>query len=106
MEGRVVHRFLTLFHQPLHSVPNESKDAVCQSKPLQAVLSAAGLAKDGRSSTSKNQATATCFCGRVQLAFPLSKPGLVDTFVCHCTDCRKITASMFAIKLDCARLAP
>ena len=27
---------------------------------------------------------------------PTSGPGLIDTFVCHCTDCRKITASMFA----------
>lgn len=27
---------------------------------------------------------------------PTTKPGLVDTFVCNCTDCRKITASMFA----------
>lgn len=24
------------------------------------------------------------------------KPGLTETFLCHCTDCRKITASMFA----------
>ncbi|KAF2151465.1 hypothetical protein K461DRAFT_258620 [Myriangium duriaei CBS 260.36] len=43
-----------------------------------------------------NEATATCFCGAVQLAFPLSEPGLVGTFICHCADCRKITASMFA----------
>ncbi|KAI2626956.1 Mss4-like protein [Hypomontagnella submonticulosa] len=43
-----------------------------------------------------DEATATCFCGTVQLAFPTSKPGLIDTFVCNCTDCRKITASMFA----------
>lgn len=27
---------------------------------------------------------------------PTEGPGLIDTFVCHCTDCRKITASMFA----------
>lgn len=27
---------------------------------------------------------------------PTEAPGLVDTFICHCTDCRKITASMFA----------
>lgn len=27
---------------------------------------------------------------------PLTKPGLVGTFVCHCTDCRKVTASAFA----------
>ncbi|KAK3313554.1 Mss4-like protein [Apodospora peruviana] len=54
----------------------------------------AGLASDGRST--EDEATATCFCGAVQLAFPTSGPGLVNTFVCNCTDCRKITASMFA----------
>jgi hypothetical protein len=31
----------------------------------------------------------------VQLAFPTQGPGLLSTFVCHCTDCRKITVSMF-----------
>ncbi|KAH7024193.1 Mss4-like protein [Ilyonectria destructans] len=41
-------------------------------------------------------AQATCYCGTVQLSFPVSKPGLVFAFVCHCSDCRKITASMFA----------
>ncbi|EIN05039.1 hypothetical protein PUNSTDRAFT_138221 [Punctularia strigosozonata HHB-11173 SS5] len=54
----------------------------------------AGVATDGWSND--DEATATCFCGAVQLAFPTSGPGLVDTFLCHCTDCRKITASMFA----------
>ncbi|CAI6099093.1 unnamed protein product [Clonostachys chloroleuca] len=44
----------------------------------------ASLARDGWSTD--EEATATCFCGAVQLAF---------TFVCNCTDCRKITASMF-----------
>ena len=54
----------------------------------------AGGADDGWSK--EDTATATCFCGAVQLAFPLQGPGLVGTFVCNCTDCRKITASMFA----------
>ncbi|KAK3061495.1 hypothetical protein LTS18_006075, partial [Coniosporium uncinatum] len=27
---------------------------------------------------------------------PTKAPGLVDTFLCNCTDCHKITASMFA----------
>lgn len=27
---------------------------------------------------------------------PTTPPALVNTFVCHCSDCRKITASMFA----------
>jgi hypothetical protein len=85
----------------------------------------------------EDEATATCFCGVVQLAFvtlepesacvsmrlvcrlalslpPSPKviyflcsnaaskpaasqgPGLVDTFICNCAGCRKITASMFA----------
>ncbi|KAH7138355.1 Mss4-like protein [Dendryphion nanum] len=54
----------------------------------------AGIARDGWST--EDEATATCFCGAVQLSFPTSAPGLVHTFVCNCTDCRKITASMFA----------
>ncbi|KAJ5405842.1 hypothetical protein N7465_007126 [Penicillium sp. CMV-2018d] len=41
-----------------------------------------GWSKDGR-------ATATCYCGAVQLDFSTHS-------ICHCTDCRKITASMFA----------
>ncbi|KAI8676311.1 CENP-V/GFA domain-containing protein [Fusarium sp. Ph1] len=55
----------------------------------------AGLAQDGWST--EEEATATCYCGAVQLSFPqpLSKPGFVFAFVCHCSDCRKITASMF-----------
>ncbi|KAH6977243.1 Mss4-like protein [Ilyonectria sp. MPI-CAGE-AT-0026] len=54
----------------------------------------ASLAQDGWST--KDEATATCYCGAVQLAFPLSKPGFLFSFVCHCSDCRKITASMFS----------
>ncbi|KIW51052.1 hypothetical protein PV05_09807 [Exophiala xenobiotica] len=54
----------------------------------------AGGANDGWSK--EDEATATCFCGAVQLAFPTQGPGLVNTFVCNCSDCHKITASMFA----------
>ncbi|KAI5478492.1 hypothetical protein MNV49_005020 [Pseudohyphozyma bogoriensis] len=54
----------------------------------------ANLSQDGWSNDKK--ASATCFCGQVQLAFPVSGPGLGDVFVCHCSDCHKITASMFA----------
>ncbi|KAF3922312.1 hypothetical protein ABW20_dc0108860 [Dactylellina cionopaga] len=54
----------------------------------------AGGADDGWSK--EDSATATCFCGAVQLAFPTEAPGMVGAFVCNCTDCRKITASMFA----------
>jgi hypothetical protein len=54
----------------------------------------AGGANDGWSKD--DSATATCFCGAVQLSFPTEAPGLTSTFICHCNDCRKITASMFA----------
>ncbi|OJJ71412.1 hypothetical protein ASPBRDRAFT_179807 [Aspergillus brasiliensis CBS 101740] len=54
----------------------------------------AGLTNDGWSTD--KEATATCYCGAVQLAFPTHPPGLTNTFICHCTDCHKITASMFA----------
>ncbi|KAH7371145.1 Mss4-like protein [Pyrenochaeta sp. MPI-SDFR-AT-0127] len=53
-----------------------------------------GLTNDGWSNDS--EATATCYCGAVQLAFPTTGQGLLDSFLCHCTDCRKITASAFA----------
>ncbi|EUC46097.1 hypothetical protein COCMIDRAFT_93870, partial [Bipolaris oryzae ATCC 44560] len=33
--------------------------------------------------------TATCLCGAVHLAFPITTPGLVASFVCYCSDCRK-----------------
>ncbi|KAM0713460.1 hypothetical protein Q7P37_010422 [Cladosporium fusiforme] len=55
------------------------------------------LPSEGASGGKDNTtATATCFCGTVQLRFPTTRPGLVDSFVCSCHDCRKITASMFA----------
>jgi len=53
-----------------------------------------GLARDGFSN--EEEASATCFCGKVQMALPLKAPGLITVFVCSCYDCRKITASMFA----------
>ncbi|CAM1505914.1 Fc.00g115510.m01.CDS01 [Cosmosporella sp. VM-42] len=60
----------------------------------QSYIPLASQAHDGWST--EDEATATCFCGAVQLAFPTSGPALVSSFVCNCTDCRKITASMFA----------
>ncbi|KAH7037359.1 Mss4-like protein [Microdochium trichocladiopsis] len=54
----------------------------------------AGVTRDGWSTD--DRATATCYCGTVQLSFPTQGPGLGGRFVCHCHDCRKITASMFA----------
>ncbi|KFZ12576.1 hypothetical protein V501_04146 [Pseudogymnoascus sp. VKM F-4519 (FW-2642)] len=68
-----------------------------RSKPY---MPLAGGARDGWSK--EDEATATCFCGAVQLAFPTQGPGLVDTFVCNCVDCRKITASMFASNVTVA----
>lgn len=71
----------------------------------------AGLAQDGYSD--ETEATATCFCGAVQMIFvrqisfiarpkDVTHPFLVmqsiakvtDTFICHCTDCYKLTASI------------
>ncbi|EFX04235.1 histidine acid phosphatase [Grosmannia clavigera kw1407] len=60
----------------------------------------AGGAEDGWSN--EHEATATCFCGSVQLVFPIKGPGLLATFVCNCSDCRKLTASMFASNFSVA----
>lgn len=65
--------------------------AADKSKPF---FPLSGQTNDGYSN--EKEATATCFCGAVQLAFPIEGPGLVETFVCNCYDCHKITASMFA----------
>jgi hypothetical protein len=54
----------------------------------------AGCADDGWSN--EDLATATCYCGAVQLSFPTQGPGFLRSTLCHCTDCRKITASMFS----------
>ncbi|KJY00294.1 putative glutathione-dependent formaldehyde-activating gfa protein [Zymoseptoria brevis] len=43
-----------------------------------------------------SRATATCYCSAVQIDFPTEGEDFVDSFICHCSDCRKITASMFA----------
>ncbi|KAH6621898.1 Mss4-like protein [Boeremia exigua] len=54
------------------------------------------LTSEGAHGDVNGTATATCYCGAVQIEVPTEAPGLVDTFICNCTDCRKITASMFA----------
>ncbi|KAJ7926586.1 Mss4-like protein [Mycena leptocephala] len=61
---------------------------------LKPYIPLAGGASDGWSN--EEEATATCFCGVVQLKFSTQGPGLLGSFGCNCTDCRKITASMFA----------
>ncbi|KAH6624165.1 Mss4-like protein [Chaetomium sp. MPI-SDFR-AT-0129] len=56
-----------------------------------------GLVTDGYSRD--GEATATCFCGKVQLAFPTEAPGFVNSFVCHCSDCHKIHSSMLGANI-------
>ncbi|THZ71332.1 hypothetical protein D6C85_05355 [Aureobasidium pullulans] len=51
------------------------------------------LSDDGWST--EEEATATCFCGAVQLILPLQKPGLINRHICHCTDCRKIGSAFY-----------
>ncbi|KZV74692.1 hypothetical protein PENSPDRAFT_732085 [Peniophora sp. CONT] len=62
-----------------------------RSKPF---IPLAGGADDGFSNA--DEASATCFCGAVQLKFPTHGPGLGEAFICNCYDCHKLTASMFA----------
>jgi hypothetical protein len=50
------------------------------------------LPSEGAHGDQNGTATATCYCGTVQIEVPTEGEGLVDTFICHCTDCRKITA--------------
>jgi hypothetical protein len=50
------------------------------------------LPSEGAHGEKNGTATATCYCGEVQIEVPTEGEGLVDTFICHCTDCRKITA--------------
>ncbi|TIA28295.1 hypothetical protein D6C78_10810 [Aureobasidium pullulans] len=45
--------------------------------------------------STEEEATATCFCGAVQLILPLQKPGLINRHICHCTDCRKIGSAFY-----------
>jgi hypothetical protein len=82
----------------------------------------AGLARDGWSN--EDEATATCFCGAVQLVLvsnpptltqptpflqvanpphqPLKAPGLINRFLCHCSDCRKLTSSFYMSNITVA----
>ncbi|KAL7420917.1 hypothetical protein Q5752_004871 [Cryptotrichosporon argae] len=46
--------------------------------------------------TKGDRASATCYCGKVQIDVPLTAPGLVGTFACRCTDCRKMHSSFGA----------
>ena len=50
------------------------------------------LPSEGAHDDNNGTATATCYCGAVQIEVPTEGEGLVDTFICHCTDCHKITA--------------
>jgi hypothetical protein len=53
------------------------------------------LPSEGAHGEKNGTATATCYCGAVQIEVPTEGEGFVDTFICHCTDCRKITARYF-----------
>ncbi|GJN88044.1 hypothetical protein Rhopal_001000-T1 [Rhodotorula paludigena] len=60
-------------------------------------------ANDGFSNRGEDkEASATCLCGAVQISVPTQGPGFKGTFVCHCTDCRKISGSMFATNFTVA----
>ncbi|CAI6302695.1 unnamed protein product [Periconia digitata] len=63
------------------------------SSPQKDNFPVAGLAHDGWST--EDEATATCFCGAVQLVLPIQGPGLLNRHVCHCSDCRKISAAFY-----------
>jgi hypothetical protein len=61
-------------------------------KPTQNMSEKINLPSEGAHGERDGTATATCYCGAVQIEVPTEGDGLVDTFICHCTDCRKITA--------------
>ncbi|KAH8621818.1 hypothetical protein IG631_23440 [Alternaria alternata] len=67
------------------------------------------LSNDGWST--EDEATATCFCGAVQVVLtsranrhvqPLQKPGLINCHVCHCLDCRKIGSAFYQSNITVA----
>ncbi|KAH9219970.1 Mss4-like protein [Leptodontidium sp. 2 PMI_412] len=62
-------------------------------KNTDSFLPLAGLARDGWSND--KETTSTCLCGTVQLAFPTESHSVLNRFICHCADCRKISSSMF-----------
>jgi len=56
------------------------------------------LPSEGAHGDKNGTATATCYCGAVQIEVPTEGEGLIDTFICHCTDCRKITARFMSLR--------
>ncbi|KAF3003099.1 hypothetical protein E8E13_008071 [Curvularia kusanoi] len=52
--------------------------------------------------STESEATATCFCGSVQLILPLQAPGLINRHVCHCIDCRKIGSAFYQSNITVA----
>ncbi|KAH7381049.1 Mss4-like protein [Cadophora sp. MPI-SDFR-AT-0126] len=66
---------------------------VAETKSSDSFFPLAGLAQDGWSN--EKEATSTCLCGTVQLAFPTSGPSILTRFICHCADCHKLSSSMF-----------
>ncbi|KAK4947470.1 hypothetical protein LTR10_013838 [Elasticomyces elasticus] len=46
--------------------------------------------------TDLSKVTSTCYCGAVQLEYSIEGDNLITSFICHCTDDRKITSSVHA----------
>ncbi|TAQ89516.1 hypothetical protein B7494_g2179 [Chlorociboria aeruginascens] len=46
--------------------------------------------------TDLSKVTSTCYCGAVHLQYSVEGDNLITSFICHCTDDRKITSAMFA----------
>ncbi|KAM0787099.1 hypothetical protein ACM66B_006355 [Microbotryomycetes sp. NB124-2] len=72
--------------------PNQQGSRAKDKLEHEACFPLAGQSRDGFST--ETSASATCYCGQVQLEFPTERPGFVDTFVCHCHDCKKFIASV------------
>ncbi|KAH6621985.1 Mss4-like protein [Boeremia exigua] len=79
------------------ATPQTAAACVRDSDKSKPYIPRAGVATDGWSND--EEATATCYCGAVQLSFPTSGPGFIQSFLCSCPDCRKLTASLFTTGL-------
>ena len=40
--------------------------------------------------------TSSCYCGAILLEYSVEGDNFITSFICHCTDDRKITSSVFA----------
>ncbi|KAJ9608227.1 hypothetical protein H2200_007215 [Cladophialophora chaetospira] len=46
--------------------------------------------------TDLSKVTSSCYCGAVLLEYSVEGDNFITSFICHCTDDRKITSSVFA----------